>query len=318
MLVVIVEVFNIQAGSSGSLLLELRKKQDWVIVFSTRQNIVWLEMDGRVFLMPLETKGKELLYFHSISFCPRTKEFALSCEEYGKGIFRIYIMKLNDRRLRQLVTVSSPTSISWSPDGSKLAFYENYHSTSKTMDLFLFDLSLKRKILICKKCIFAHALFPVSWAPDSKRFVFSFKNRSIVITTDLGKSFQELTKGDAPSWSPDGSMIVYRDGLSGIRLMNNVTEYFIDGHNYYTISLKDFSKRFLLNGKAGLWKWESNFSYQVVWSPDGKYILYYRFYEGLKYKHKANIYIMRISDKEQIKFASVLDMLPGQIVWIHK
>lgn len=55
MLVVIVEVFNIQAGSSGSLLLELRKKQDWVIVFSTRQNIVWLEMDGRVFLMPLET-----------------------------------------------------------------------------------------------------------------------------------------------------------------------------------------------------------------------------------------------------------------------
>ncbi|GAB6162994.1 hypothetical protein JCM12298_21540 [Desulfothermus naphthae] len=49
------EVFNIQAGSSGSLLLELRKKQDWVIVFSTRQNIVWLEMDGRVFLMPLET-----------------------------------------------------------------------------------------------------------------------------------------------------------------------------------------------------------------------------------------------------------------------
>jgi len=290
-------------------------KENLAIVFTTGWKIVEFRLDGK-FKTLLSTK-KLGYYVHSISYSSAKKEFALCCEKYGKGEYGIFIWKENMSEMILITSVFGKTSVSYSHDGSKIAFYDGTTSVSYTNNLYLLDVSTRDIALVCEDCVFSHAAYPVSWAPDDRAFTLGTAEGYVVIADYNGNSIRKFVRGDAPSWSPDGNRIAYREGQAGIRKEDDVIEFFVEGYKYFISFINQSKdKQILVNGKSSFWKFEGDFTDPVLWAPDGNYIFFYRFYEGLKHKNNAVLYAKEVLGVDELKLGILADMLPGQIICI--
>lgn len=141
------------------------------------------------------------------AFSPDGRRLALTMSYAGS--LDIYVMDISTRRLQRIT--SDPgidTEPSWSPDGSKLVFTSD---RSGRQQIYLHDLSTRET----KRLTFVGTENARSrFSPDGSQLVMEhFDNGYKIATYDLNTTnVKVLSLGDldeSPSFSPDGSAVVY-------------------------------------------------------------------------------------------------------------
>lgn len=173
--------------------------------------------------------------------------------------------------------------ISQSPDGRWIAFWSGRNTDTQSMDLYLYDLKKHKVELLLKKATFYGNYFTPSWSPDSNKIVFA-SLEGYVSTIDINNSIiKNIVKGGAPAWSPDGTTIIYREGIQFSKEPEERLSYF-------AISPEGKSRRFIFDGGSTKWD-EGDVTQPVVWSPDSKYIMFFKTYDPLFDRNFSKIYI---------------------------
>ncbi|MEZ4667657.1 MAG: protein kinase [Anaerolineae bacterium] len=198
------------------------------------------------------------------------------------GDFDIYVMNINGSDVRQLTYNTVWDSVpSWSPDGQWIVFSSDVRNDG-TFDIMAVqpDGSNLRQIFSNGERN-SHARY----SPDMKTLLITTGIPGNSATWEIGwlnietQEFRRFTKNDyrdrSPSYSPDGSLVLYLTSAVGDRKASGDSAVAVmdaDGNN----------PRFLYDG-AGL-EWEANYS------PDG---LYVSFTSGSASSGKDEIFIMR-------------------------
>ncbi|HEY9879938.1 MAG TPA: hypothetical protein V6D29_15900 [Leptolyngbyaceae cyanobacterium] len=155
----------------------------------------------------------------------------------------IYRVAIDGMRRPQQVTrepgiySAAGSPLAWSPDGSKLAFYEGTYPNQR---LYVMDADGRNRRLLTPEPnhqIYRSRLF---WAPDSRRLAFyvphdpPYSNEEVVQLVDTATgTLKTLTVPgfyDALSWSPDGQKLALASGKiesQSVYVMDLATEKFI-------------------------------------------------------------------------------------------
>lgn len=154
-------------------------------------------------------------------------------------IYRVAIDGTPPQRVTQESGIYSAAGspLAWSPDSSKLAFYEGTYPNQR---LYVIDVDGKNRRLLTpdpNHQIYRSRLF---WAPDSRRLAFyvphdpPYSNEETIQLVDTSTgTLKTLTAPgfyDALSWSPDGQNLTFASGKIEsqiVYLMNLNTEKFI-------------------------------------------------------------------------------------------
>ena len=187
----------------------------------------------------------------------------------------------------------------WSPDGSKIVFtFEN----SENEHIFVMNADGTYRI----RLTYNGKNRRPSWSPDGAKIAFDsdrgdndsfsgkFGSREIYVMNSDGTNEIRLTNDSyddyKPSWSPDGTKIVFtseKDGLPQINTMNS------DGTDQINISNNNVE--------------DSNPS----WSPDGSKIVFTSKRDG-----NMEIYTMNVDGTNQLRLTNN-DSLEYKPVWSH-
>ncbi len=266
---------------------DVHRKERWKIVYSHdpgsgplmelrflgADTVVLREQDHSFRNPSLSKDGRRIAF--SISEGPNP-----GAENKGMGV-----VGSDGRGFQRLL--SSPSQcegVSWSPDGKKIAFWTNRNPETQSMDLCLFDVKTGKTRVLLGKATFYGTSFTLSWSPDSLRLAFASLDGYVSIVAIDTLKVTPVVKGDAPSWSPDGTRIIYREGIPYSRNPE-------DRVKYYTISPGGKQRTFVFDG--GPEKWDSGLVTQpVVWSPDSRYILFFKTYDPFLNTNFSKIYLV--------------------------
>jgi Tol biopolymer transport system component len=219
-----------------------------------------------------------------------------------KGVFK--------RRLgkgKPIQLANRATSPEVSPDGSRVAFLGTAQNPNP--ELFVMDVDGKHAVRIAPS-IKGTTVVSASWAPDSKKIVFSQsgkENSGIYIVNSDGSGLAKLDDSKAAdlAWSPDGKLVAFcavRDG-TGVSESSRIgipTAYgdhiWIEpiGNverevNIYTIDVETKKKSSLtMNANKNL---------HPSWAPDGRTIAFASNREG-----RYNVYTMNSDGSMVEKF----------------
>jgi Tol biopolymer transport system component len=177
--------------------------------------------------------------------------------------------------------MSSRTLPSWSPDGSSLA-YEFWDSADSQIDIYTINIySGNPKNLTGSDNI---SETEPKWSPNGSQIMFSSTNGIGTVHPD-GSNYKILTNGVLPSWSPDGSKIVfYHSGE--IYTMNS------DGSNIQRLT--------------------NNFETDIYpsWSPDGQYIAFSSTRDG-----DSDIFVMKADGSNQVNITYTASWYETTAIW---
>lgn len=186
--------------------------------------------------------------------------------------FKLYTMNVDGSDVKELLYLEGLNlkHPSWSPDGKKVSFIvqKPYDQGS----LYITDVDKPYSSLKVISNI-RPALYKPMWSPDGQKISFTsdeyivksirsgwrsetFNGRTFIINSDRTGLRQSKAKRPV-SWSPDGSLLLYR------------------GEDGYYISNENETQSYLLipykRAPISLLVGDPSFA---VWSPDGKYIAY--------------------------------------------
>jgi Tol biopolymer transport system component len=193
--------------------------------------------------------------------------------------------------------------VSLSPNQEKIAFWGDFDETKEAQNLYAYDITNNEVRLLQKDATYSGTAFPPSWSSDSRKLAYASIDGYITILDIENMSVRKIIKGDAPSWSPDGKSIIYREGISYFERLQDgkTTRYYIKGHKYYCISSNGEGRKFILDGGSRMWEFTGNAYAPVVWSRDSKYLLFFRPYDSwTKGPNRSKVYVMDIEQNRQI------------------
>ncbi|HET7551721.1 MAG TPA: DPP IV N-terminal domain-containing protein [Gemmatimonadaceae bacterium] len=193
---------------------------------------------------------------------------AIAFASARSGNYNIYTILDDGTGLKQLTTDADPDFSllpAWSPDGSKIAFSSTRERSSTGLDIWVMDADGSNQTRLTDA---AGQNGRAAWSPDGSKIAYA----SIVDvdvggqTTQVGEIWVMNADGsgataltsdgafaNSPSWSPDGSKIVFqsnRDGTDQIYVMN------ADGSGITRLTNGDWGDQ------------------QPAWSPDGTKIAF--------------------------------------------
>ena len=164
---------------------------------------------------------------------------------------RIFLMSTDgsaQRAVTNPATGERDREARWSPDGSRLAFVRE-RASGRDLWTFNSDGSDPRRLTADIGTIGGY-----SWGPDGERLTFSDRFDVYTIRRD-GSSRTNLTNSPQhqkyePSWSPDGSSILYSADVGPVR-------------DVFVVDVNDHSIRNLTNWSGANW----TASEQALWQP---------------------------------------------------
>ncbi len=180
----------------------------------------------------------------------------ISFDSDREGAFEIYTMNADGNDVRRLTyNPANDVSAAWSPDGSQIAWMSNRGGHFEVWRMNA-DGSNQRQFTGAEAPSEGTHWFP-QWSPDGEFMAFHVNRDVYTVRTD-GSEYTRLTvdpdNGMLPSWTPDGSRIVFmswRTGAVEIHSMN------VDG-----------------NDQVRLTRTEVGESVDPRVSPDGRQIVY--------------------------------------------
>lgn len=152
----------------------------------------------------------------------------------------------------------------WSPDGTRILFYDGY-------DTFVFDRSAHELSLISDSAAdsIITSYVPMEWSPDGKYLAFEAKRSTagtaITFIRSDGQARTTLTNGYHPVWSPNGRWVGYTSG---------------DGALYF-ITLSGVGTTRVGEGDA------------MFWAPSGEWIAYVK---GGRSPDQGALHLYNVSD----------------------
>lgn len=184
------------------------------------------------------------------------------------------------RILRSLVGAAS---VSWSPDGRRLAFV-----SPLGLSVANADGTNQRRLIGERPNSFVRDADP-AWSPDGDEIAFTHFSGALTahieVISATGSGRRVVTRGQEPSWSPDGRRIVFDDGGSGRWRLFTVDA---TGKHRQQLTQPD--------GTDGA----------PAWSPDGRTIVFMR-----EQDHRPAIYRIGANGKDLKRLTDGFDTTPG-------
>ena len=239
-----------------------------------------------------------------------TCEPAISFMDERNGQVDIFAVNSDGSGLRQLTNDSArELAMSWSPDGSKLAFQRSSEEDGST-ELYLVNADGSELTNLTRN---PGDDWSPAWSPDGKQIVYyadGAEGMALYIMNFFKGSAPAVIPGTQmgawPSWSPDGKQIVYRQELPG---NDEIFVIHADGSNPVNLTqhyANDLSPDWSPDGKTIIFESVRDNNYEIYaikpngdnlrrltnhpledqharWSPDGTTILY---------SHHGELYLM--------------------------
>ena len=179
----------------------------------------------------------------------------------------VILMQADGSGQRVLVpTLHLARPITWSPDGTRIAYTTTISSSDNVLDPVVVSISDGSKTPLARTPLDGVSI--PRWSPDGNELAFltyvNAEKRIGVITVDGGE-LRDLGSGDAdaqePSWSPDGRSIAVAFDIAtqdGVLIPGGIAIHCLDGGSRRELSLPDVV----------------SFSDPPAWSPDGTWLAY--------------------------------------------
>jgi Tol biopolymer transport system component len=265
------------AGASRELLLELKSCRHKIVYESNREGnfeLYLMNADGSHPVNLTNTPDVDEVFPRP---SPDGRKICFLADE-GKGADRVrnlYVMNLDGSDRTKIA--GNAREPCWSPDGTKIAFVKGEfdklsYSDIASKGLYIYDLATGTTRAHPNPNL--EHLFCLNWAPNGKWFVttvhggMGFSHAIVAIEADGDRVVDLKLDGCRPNIRPDGKLITW-------------------GHGDFCVGLADLdldaSPPRATRIRDAIESKDPIETYQVTWSPDGRYLAFTR---GPKFEKK--------------------------------
>ena len=286
-------VSEVQVSPNGKNIAYVRRSND-IMSDSSRANVWLASVDGKSHRPLLSSKKN----YYSIRWSPDGSRLAYLSNEEGKPQLYVRWMDTGQTALVTNVT-SSPSNITWSPDGKYIAFTMSVDAKEKPLDV-----KMPKKPEGAKWSPKFQYITKARYQADGKGVLDPAYTHIFIVPSDGGTA-RQLTSGN---YHHNGRLSF---ALNGEKIYFSANRS--DNWEYEPVEADIFSVD--MTGNIEQLTQDKGRESSPVVSPDGKYIAYaYRDDEKVMYKN-SYLYVMNSDGSEQRNITKDIDNSVSNFHW---